>query len=174
MVSFNSAACASNSARDVSRRAISCSSSPWWVRLGLLLQQRLVQPGQFFCHICLTDGKLFPGGVQSGRIDIICHGPDQLFFPLFQGGPLPFRQPCWHLVFSAAPSPMRFDLLQRRLGRGVTGQLGGGGVMEGAAYRAGLAFCSDCANRPACSSKKARFFRRYVSPNCSDRSLACS
>ena len=108
--------------------------------LGLLLQQHLVQPGQFFRPIRLTGDKLFAGSAQNRRINIICHCPNQLFFLLFEGSPLLSGSHASILCFLLRLFPCGLGFLQFRLGRGITGQLGGGRMMERAAHRAGLAF----------------------------------
>ena len=108
--------------------------------LGLLLQQHLVQPGEFFRPIHLTGDKLFTGCAQNRRINIICHCPNQLFFLLFESSPLLSGSHTSILCFLLRLFPCGFGLLQFRLGRGITGQPGGVRMIERAAHRAGLAF----------------------------------
>ena len=106
--------------------------------LGFLLQQRLAQPGKFFRPIRLTGHQLFMGCAQNRRIDIICHVLDQLVFPAFQNGFLRSGGHAGILHSLLCCFPCGLGLLQFRLGRGITGQLGGSRMMERAAHRTGL------------------------------------
>ena len=88
---------------------------------GFRLHQRLVQLGQLSCHICLTVGKPFPGCVRNGSVNVVRHGPDHLFFPLFQGDS---PHPSGHagiLRFPLRRFPCGLGLLQLRLRRCAAG-----------------------------------------------------